>query len=459
MNTALSNGNIAFPEDFEKRMKQTLDAEDWSAFVAAHSIPAPVSIRLHPRKNFKGTASPVPWSNMGRYLDKRPVFTLDPAFHGGAYYVQEASSMFLEQAFRQLIDDKNETLTILDLSAAPGGKSTHILSLISEASLLVSNEVIRSRANILSENIQKWGYPNCIVTNNDPADFSQLHGLFDVIVVDAPCSGEGLFRKDPKAMNEWSAENVNLCSARQQRILHDVWPALKENGILIYSTCTYSAQENEDNLQRFANESEVSFLRLQTDPAWGVELIEKGDVVGYRFLPHHVTGEGFFLAVLQKKQTTATTRSRHKSKLTLAPKKSVEKLSSWIHHVTNFNFYQHQDLIFVLPAFQQQQIDTIINSLRFIYGGTNVATVKHEKYIPEHALALSTIINRDQFNVLDVDLETAIRYLRRDTIELPESPLGFTLVTNDECALGWANVIANRVNNLYPQDWRIRMSG
>ena len=456
MNTDLSQVDLSFPKEFEKRMIETLGADDWSAFAKEHLNSPPVSIRINPQKQFTDTGTPIPWCKAGRYLKERPVFTLDPCFHAGAYYVQEASSMFLEQAFRQIVG-LDEPLTVLDLSAAPGGKSTHILSLISGSSLVISNEVIRSRANILSENIQKWGYPNCIVTNSDPTDFTKLQGFFDVIVVDAPCSGEGLFRKDRNAMAEWSIENVNLCSARQQRILQDVWPALKENGILIYSTCTYNAQENEDNLNRFSKEHDLAFVPLQLDPRWGVLTVEKNDVVGYRFMPHHVSGEGFFFSIMRKKQKTDVIQTRIKNKLTPASKKSVEKLSSWITQPDAYTFFQHQDLIFTLPTLQQKNIETIISTLCFVYGGTNIATVKHDKYIPEHALALSTIINKGYFNTEAIDHVTAIKYLRRDVINLPDSPVGYTLLTYEGCSLGWANVLANRVNNLYPQEWRIRM--
>ncbi len=184
------------------------------------------------------------WSSNGFYLQQRPSFTLDPLFHAGAYYVQEASSMFLEEALKQTVD-LSQSIKVLDLCAAPGGKSTLIQSVINDTSLLVSNEVIKTRVNVLSENITKWGAANVIVTNNDAKDFQRLPDYFDVIVVDAPCSGSGLFRKDPDAIREWSEQNVQLCSQRQQRILADVLPALKDDGVLIYSTCSYSQEEDE----------------------------------------------------------------------------------------------------------------------------------------------------------------------------------------------------------------------
>ena len=225
---------VGFPLDFSLRMKSLL-GEAWPAFAEAHLRPSPTSIRLNPFKKLVQKSEHIPWCEGGYYLEKRPAFTFDPLLHAGAYYVQEASSMFLEQALKQAAD-LSKSLRVLDACAAPGGKSTHLLSLINNSSLLVSNEVIKTRATILAENICKWGTVNAVVTQNDPEDFSKLTGFFDVVLVDAPCSGEGLFRKDPKAMNEWSDENARLCSLRQQRIINHIWPTLKTNGILIYST-------------------------------------------------------------------------------------------------------------------------------------------------------------------------------------------------------------------------------
>src|SRR6187399_197007 len=229
------------------------------------------SIRVNPSKQFEisNLKFQIPWTEYGYYLEARPSFTFDPLFHAGCYYVQEASSMFLEQAVKQTID-LSQPLKILDLCAAPGGKSTHILSLITKESLLVSNEVIRSRANILTDNIVKWGCSNVIVTNNDPRDFQRLENYFDVMVVDAPCSGSGLFRRDPDAIEEWSEQNVALCSQRQQRILADILPALKNGGVLIYSTCSYSKEEDEEICEWLSDELKIKNEKLKIDLKWNV---------------------------------------------------------------------------------------------------------------------------------------------------------------------------------------------
>lgn len=448
---------LIFPPEFESRMRRNL-SEEWKDFSDAHLQPAPVSIRLNPEKPGPHKAlPPVPWSSSGKYLDQRPVFTLDPLFHAGAYYVQEASSMFLEQAVSQCCP-LEKPLKVLDLSAAPGGKSTHLLSLLHPDSLLVSNEVIRSRSAVLAENIQKWGYHNCLVTNNDPADFSALAGFFDVIVVDAPCSGEGLFRKERESINQWSSENVDLCAARQKRILQDVWPSLKEDGILIYSTCTYNAVENEQNLSAFAASHPVEFLSLKTDPRWNVSHIREGDVTGYRFFPHKVNGEGFFISVMKKRsQPPGNGKQKKMPRLSETSKRNRDTISPWIRLPENFGFFQHDDLIFLLPAHAVHEIGTLLHHLRFVYGGTNVARVKHDKFVPEHALALSIVLEESFFPAAELDHPTCIRYLRRESIVLPDLPKGYALMKFMGMPVGWVNNLESRVNNLYPQEWRIRM--
>src|SRR5690606_4280290 len=221
---------------------------DKDAFIAAHEDGNQItSIRLNP---FKPTeldfylSEQVQWCDRGYYLANRPQFTLDPLFHAGAYYVQEASSMFIAHIIQTLGLDK-EALFAADVCAAPGGKSTLLNSYLHPNSLLLSNEIIKSRSIILQENLTRWGASNVVVSNNDPSAFRRLPGFFDLLLVDAPCSGSGMFRKDEDAIDEWSEANVKLCSERQQRILSEVLTALKTNGYLIYSTCSYSQEENE----------------------------------------------------------------------------------------------------------------------------------------------------------------------------------------------------------------------
>ncbi|MCX6328665.1 MAG: RsmB/NOP family class I SAM-dependent RNA methyltransferase, partial [Bacteroidia bacterium] len=288
-----------FPVEFKSRIasQNQIDAD---LLFKALSEPSPVSIRINPKKWNKRplTSEPVPWCNQGWYLESRPSFTFDPLFHAGCYYPQEASGMFLEQVFKQIVDSE-ENIRVLDLCGAPGGKSTHLSSLIGKNGLLVANEVIRSRALILAENLTKWGLSNAVVTQSDPSAFSRLHGFFDLILVDAPCSGEGMFR-DKVAISEWSEENTALCSERQKRIVMDVWPALKENGILIYSTCTFNPGENEEVVKWLTGKHEAESVQLNLYGYEGITEIDYQGIHGYGFYPGKIRGEGLFISVLRK---------------------------------------------------------------------------------------------------------------------------------------------------------------
>src|SRR5688572_27093140 len=261
---------------------------DKEAFINVHESEGRVtSIRMNPFKKSEivNLKSKIPWTYYGHYLETRPSFTFDPLFHAGCYYVQEASSMFLEQPLKQLLD-LSQPLKVLDLCAAPGGKSTHIISLLSPDSLLVSNEVIKPRSIVLTDNVIRWGCRNVIVTNNDPKAFQRIPGYFDVMVVDAPCSGSGLFRKDEDAVEEWSLNNVELCSQRQQRILADALPALKEDGLLVYSTCSYSGKEDEEIMDWLVQQMGMENIPLSIDGFKGIVVsTSPANATGYRFYP------------------------------------------------------------------------------------------------------------------------------------------------------------------------------
>jgi 16S rRNA C967 or C1407 C5-methylase (RsmB/RsmF family)/NOL1/NOP2/fmu family ribosome biogenesis protein len=445
----------SLPEEFAAQLKLQLGAQ-YNDFLQSLQQQPPVSIRINPKK-YKGAVSNlVLWTNSGMYLEERPVFTLDPLFHAGTYYVQEASSMFLEQAVLQSIQT-DIPIKALDLCAAPGGKSTHLVSLLHPGSLLVSNEVIKSRANILSENIQKWGYPNCVVTNNDPHDFQRMPGYFDLIVVDAPCSGEGLFRKDHHAIQEWSPQAVEICASRQKRILEDVWPALKEDGVLIYSTCTYNQSENEENLTWLQQTHDVEFVQLNIDPSWNIEPVSSKGILGYHFYPHRTRGEGFFLSVIRKKESSQR-YPKTKSKLTPVSKKVNESIGSWINQPNEYLLFQHHELIYSFPEQYITDLDLLFHYLRVIYAGTNIATVKHDKFIPEHSLAVSTLLNVTEHHTVSIDHSTALQYLKREAIMLDDMQKGYALLLVGSVPIGWANVLQNRVNNMYPHEWRIRMA-
>ena len=398
----------------------------------------------------------VPWSKFGRYLPARPIFTLDPLLHGGAYYVQEASSMFLEQAIRQSVD-LTKPLNVLDLCAAPGGKSTHALSLISQESLLIANEVIRSRATVLSENIQKWGHDNVIVTNNDPSDFQRLHGFFDLIIVDAPCSGEGLFRKEPEAMKEWSPKNLEMCTLRQRRVVGDVWPSLKPGGVLIYSTCTYNEKENVENVEWLQTQQELEFVPLSLDANWGVDVIGKNSCIGYQLFPHRVKGEGFFLSVVRKTDGSHHTM-KAKDTLKYPSKLQASEFSSWVVDSASRCFFMHQQTVRMIPKAKKVELQLALNHLNVLQAGTALLEIMKNKFVPDHALALSIHIQKESFNRIGLDKDEALKYLRKNPLQIESEKLGFALIEFEGLGIGFVNKIQGRYNNIYPSSWRIRMS-
>jgi len=345
--------------------------------------------------------------------------------------------------------DLSKPLKVLDLSAAPGGKSTHIQSLISKESLLVSNDVIRSRANVLKDNIIKWGCNNVIVTNNDPRDFTRLENYFDVIVVDAPCSGSGLFRRDEEAIGEWSENNVQLCSHRQQRILADIWPALKKGGILIYSTCSYSKEEDEEIVEWMNDELIINNEELIIEKDWG---ITKTDYA-YRFWPDKVKGEGFFIACLRKLDGEDGSYFKTKNKIELVSQKEKVKIQDWVKQ-GGFEFVKHENTVYAWPENLVADFNILLTNLRVIYSGTLVGELIRDKIIPDHALAMSTLIN-ENIPKLELNYQQAIEYLQKKDLKIGVKNTGWQLVAYKDYPLGWINVLPNRINNYYPKELRI----
>lgn len=399
--------------------------------------------------------APVPWSSSGYYLSQRPSFTLDPLLHAGAYYVQEASSMFLEQALKQSVE-LDQPLLVLDLCAAPGGKSTLLQSVISKESLLVSNEVIQTRVNILKENIIKWGAGNVVVTNNDPTAFSKLHGLFDVVVIDAPCSGSGLFRRDAEAIKEWSEDNVQLCSQRQQRILADAWNCLKEDGVLIYSTCSYSSEEDEEILDWVMKEFKVESLKLKVDEEWSIDEVQSATgTFGYRFWPYKVKGEGFFIAAFKKKESADQLRVKIKT-TQLASKQEVTIAANWLKSSEALTFIKQGQNIAAIPTHWNETIQYLMQELKVRYAGVELGTIAKNDLLPEHALAVSTILKDDVVKV-ELTLAQSLDYLRKNEINIDSPHKGWALAVYNNFPLGWMKLLGNRINNYYPKEWRILM--
>lgn len=445
---------------------RNLKGFDEEAFEEVHLSGAQItSVRLNPNKIFNKQYSifnaqlaTVKWSSNGYYLPERPSFTLDPLFHAGAYYVQEASSMFLEETIKQTVD-LSKPIKVLDLCAAPGGKSTLIQSIISKDSLLVSNEVIKTRVNILSENITKWGAANVIVTNNDPTDFQRLQNYFDVIVVDAPCSGSGLFRKDPFAIEEWSENNVTLCAQRQQRILADIMPSLKEGGVLIYSTCSYSEQEDEDICSWLREKYSIFNIKFSIPGSWGI--IESGG--GYRFYPDKLKGEGFFIAAFRKPQDTShkgqarkdrTREGTLKAKSKKLTTNEIEVLKPYLKNTDDLFFIKQNEEVIAMPVHLENDLLMIQTSLYIKKAGVKLGTLIRNELIPAHELAVSNIIH-PSIPRYEVDKETALQYLRKEEMKIEPGIKGWILITHQQLPIGWIKVISNRINNYYPAAWRI----
>lgn len=450
------------PTDLPKDLLQALDGlpgYNAAPFEAIHAAGTQVtSIRINPEKAttlpILEAATPIPWSSTGYYLPQRPQFTFDPLFHAGVYYVQEASSMFLEQALKQTVD-LSTPKRVLDCCAAPGGKSTLIQSLLTADSLLVSNEVIKNRAQVLKENMIKWGVPNSIVTNNDPRDFAVLENYFDVIVVDAPCSGSGLFRKEPEAIAEWSPANVQLCSQRQQRILADCWPALKKEGILIYSTCSYSKQEDEDILDWLTGDLDAETHRLELKQEWNiVETRGKKGAWGYRFYPDKLQGEGFFIACLRKTDGGAFTPKRKTNAPERISKKDQEIAQPYIRTDSPLFFFRHQEQIHALPANLAADLPILQSACYLRKAGITLGTPSAKEFIPEHDLAVSTIIEKE-LPAVELELKQALQYLRKEEIHPGSTQKGWVLAQYGSHNLGWIKMLPNRANNYYPKEWRI----
>ena len=470
--------NGYLPLDFVRQMSSLLGEAEAADLERALQEEPSISIRLNPAKLVEpSNASPymnkVPWCNDGRYLSERPQFTFDPLLHAGCYYVQEASSMFVSQAIRQYV---GTSVFVLDLCAAPGGKSTLLRSSLPEGSVLVCNEIMRNRAQILAENMVKWGCPDMMVTNNASEDFSECAHCFDLILADVPCSGEGMFRKDDEAISCWSLENVQMCAERQRHLINNIWPALKPGGILIYSTCTYNAEEDERNVSWIMQEFGASVLPVNVPE--GCDIMGNmivGDYPVYHFMQHKVKGEGFFMAVIRKPDepgfrpfrlpdVSALEKDKKKKKdkkqVSLPVKEILNEVQRWILNPDNFYWQVTEEGVRALPlSMASFYLWGQKNGLKILEAGVQVASLKGKEPIPTHALAMSTQLNIDAFVGHEVTYTQAIAYLRKESIVLsPDAPKGYVLLTYRKIPIGFVKNLGNRANNLYPQEWRIRSS-
>ncbi len=432
---------MQLPEDFIRETRLLMGEDRFNRFLGAFDEEAPVSIRINPRYSRseecgvwsekcseaesapEGNLTPhstlltpqikVPWCPEGFYLSGRPQFTFDPLFHAGCYYVQEAASMFVTHILRAVANScvpsvasgiaesslftLHSSLNVLDLCAAPGGKSTAMRTVLPEGSILVSNEPNPTRAQILLENITKWDWPDCIVTNNYPRDFRKAKAKFDLILCDVPCSGEGMFRKDPQAISEWSLQNVEKCWRLQREIVADAWECLNPGGLLIYSTCTFNIKENEENVRWILDNYDAEPLTIPTLPEWNItgSLLPGFDAPVYRFIPGITRSEGLFVCVLRKFGGTEVRR----------------------YGGARYDYRQMKGLSILVPPL-------------------------HHTPVPQ---------------TIDLPYSDALKYLRGEALVLPPgTPQGIVTVTYKGVPLGPVKNIGSRANNLYPKPWRIK---
>lgn len=441
---------MKLPELFISQLRDLLP-DEWQALADAITSSDPsVAVRVNATRGVSvpDRARRVPWCGQGYYLDNRPSFTFDTDWHAGRYYVQDASSMFIAHVIDSLI---HEPVRYLDLCAAPGGKTTAAIQALPQRSMIVANEIVPPRARVLGDNVVRWGDPRCVVTSNAPAQVGKLTHFFDVVAADVPCSGEGMMRKDDEAVAQWTPALVEQCAQRQREILTDVWPALRPGGLLIYSTCTYNRQENEQMADFIVNELGATSLEVPVEPDWDIHPAIGSDICCYRFMPHRVDGEGLFMAVFRKDGEAPCQSIRIKEKNT---KKADEIGKNWLDSPNDYMIGQQGDLCIAVPVDIRGEVAALRASLNVLHAGVELATVMGRKTVPHHALAMSTARATDAFPVCEVDYTTALRYLRGESITV-DGPRGYVLIAHEGAVLGFANNLGNRANNLYPKPLRI----
>lgn len=456
----MSRPGANLPERFVARMTEELGAAEGAALCAALEGASPVSVRLHPLRPCRWRdAEPIPWSPEGRYLAARPSFTCDPDFHAGAYYVQEPSSQFVAHV---LAGEPLAGKRVLDLCAAPGGKTTLYASLVGSDGLVVANEISRQRAAVLADNVRKWGLGNTAVTVGDAVQAGLMTEWFDAVAVDAPCSGEGMFRKMPEAREEWSEGNVKVCAARQREILCAAWRTLRPGGILLYSTCTFNRSENEETLDAFAAEAGgelVPAREIACPEAWGVTCGRRGAFQTFRFFPHRARGEGFFLAVARKADDASCGGRLPKPRRNpFAPvgRRESEELRRWLREPERMRFAAIGDTYYAYRAAQWEAVAALSGTMNVIASGVAMGQIFKGTLKPDQALAMSCDLDRGALPCAALPEEEALGYLRRQEVAPEAFAEGMNLVTTEGgLALGFAKRIGRRVNNMYPNSLRI----
>ncbi len=450
---------IELPDSFRRRVLEELGTDEGERFCEALDSASPTSVRLHPARTGRwADAERVAWCAAGRYLAERPSFTLDPAFHAGAYYVQEASSQFVGHL---LAEEPIEGARLLDLCAAPGGKTTLYASLVGADGLVVANEINRQRAAVLADNVRKWGTGNVAVTTCEPAKVAAFEEWFDVVAVDAPCSGEGMFRKMPEAREEWSEGNVQLCARRQGEILREAWRTLRPGGLLIYSTCTFNRLENESSLEEllaWTSDEVTEAAPIKCPAEWGVVCGRVGAFQTFRFYPHRLSGEGFFAAVARKSGTGRVSHRAPKARrdpFAAVDRTSQKELARWVLEPEEMRFALIGESCYAYRASQTEAVRQLAGVLPVIYSGVEMGRLFKGRLKPEHPLALYVGLNRKAVPTAEVDEATALSYLRRGEIAAAGLEEGVNLLCCEGLPIGFAKRIGNRVNNMYPNSLRI----
>lgn len=456
---------MRLPEQFISRMQRELGVAEAEALCAALETEPSTSVRLNPAKmaEQKWGGGRVAWSDYGYLLGERPAFTLDPDFHAGAYYVQEASSQFAGYIVSMAVGGAEacKGQRVLDMCAAPGGKSTHYATLVGERGLVVANEINRSRAAVLADNARKWGLGNMVVTCNDSARVADFEEWFDVVAVDAPCSGEGMFRKSDEACEQWSEANVAMCAERQWEILQNAFRSLKPGGVLLYSTCTFNRTEDEDVVGRACEEFGDELLAVDDIPIgddWGVVTGREGVFQTFRFFPHRLTGEGMFMAVARKAGLATSRRRMPKARrkvMEAVDKRTAQELSRWVKESEQMRFFAAGDTLYGCRKEHYDEVEALAGTLAVIYSGVAMGQVFKGKLKPDGALALYAGVTHDAVACCEVDEQKALKFLRKQDMDAAQFSEGVNMVLYGGRPLGFVKRVGARVNNMYPNSLRI----
>ena len=468
------------PDGFKAMIADSLGAQTADILLPALNTEPDTAIRINLCKSsislFYEGMSAVPWCDSAFYLDNRPRFTFNPLLHAGVFYVQDASSTVYETIVRNLFQDA--PVKAADLCAAPGGKTTAILNGLPEGSVMLANEFVASRANILKENLCKYGYPDVVVTNTDTSRLASMRGYFDLVTIDAPCSGEGMMRKEEVARTQWSEGLIRQCASLQREIIDNAVGMLAPGGYLIYSTCTFNTTEDEDNAAYIAETYGLSPVDTGLAGKFGIQPQAKGDIPCLRFMPGFTRGEGLFVAVFRKSMHNAD--SMHNAQCTmhnhgqLKGKKSKDKkkdnraktktdsgllttAKSWVDG--GFEIRQHNETLLAISPLTADLLSHIPKDVRIMSAGIEVGEIKGKDLIPSHLLAMSTAFAQT-FPEVELSEEDALRYLSREAIALqPDTPKGYVTLSYRGFPLGFVKNLGNRSNNLYPNEYRIRSLG